>query len=111
MKALAASARNAKRSLLTSSSMKACESSGRRRRGPGRGSTSRWSTTDGCSAWARVLRSEPLGDQSADQVTGAHVPDRQLAAVRPRHVVAEEPRHDQRRGGPVWGEKMMLPVG
>ena len=58
MKALAASARNAKRSLLTSSSMKACESSGRRWARAWARSTSRWSTTDGCSAWARVLRSE-----------------------------------------------------
>src|SRR5438128_7576605 len=97
MKALAASARNAKRSLLTSSSMKACESSGRRWARAWARSTSRWSTTDGCSAWARVLRVGTLGDQSADQVTGAHVPDRQLPAVRPRHVVPKEARHDQRR--------------
>src|SRR5207253_6588979 len=46
-----------------------------------------------------------LGDQRADQVTGAHVPDRQLPAVRPRHVVPKEARHDQRRRGSVASRK------
>src|SRR5438094_657201 len=56
MNALAARARNAKRSLLDSSLMKACESSGRRRARAWRRSTSRCRSTEGRIACARVLR-------------------------------------------------------
>src|SRR2546422_8257808 len=94
MKALVASARNAKRSLLTSSSMKACESSGRR-----------WATYEPLAWDAVQLDSAQSRSASAASRRGLHLHMSCLPDYTSYHSIYLSERYEQRLAEhPTGGE-------